>query len=148
WNNPLMTRAEKLCACRGLHETFAGRGAWDIAELKQIGFGESYPLHQIGTGDWQKTVQLRYNSGQSKVYWASGVNYTLWGKINALCYAEFKSPDYELETALNVAELWKAVKYGGSMIEEAKAFTRYGYNGSSPEIVALQPTDGLTADPN
>ena len=113
-----------------------------------------------GTGKWADTVQLRYGSGPAKVYWASAANYALWGKVNALCYAEFYYKAYAIDQGLYAAAhwslgtalakvslhkwqpfaggLWNPLGYLGDQEKEAQLFTRYGFRGDSFEDAALK----------
>ncbi len=76
-------------------------GSWDIQPLKDMGqSGQPLAGGKAGTGDWVRTVQFRYRSGKSKVYWGGAVNYALWGRANELCYARFHATAFSLERAL------------------------------------------------
>jgi hypothetical protein len=146
---------KQKCACFNLYKIQAGRNGWDIFMLKKLGFGEDF-LEKRGTGDWERTVQFSYRSaGQRKVYWAGAVNYALWGRMNYLCWSKFgpgfggRGPGnlWSLGHALNTVTLWKWAKYFGDKVEDARAFTKYGYMNENPETVALPTDERLTADP-
>jgi len=163
WDDP--KNKDKHClACQNLR-SFASLGSWDITPLRDLGqTGRPIAGGKAGTGDWARTVQFRYNNGPAKVYWGGAVNYALWGKANALCHKEFPNgmlmlnpgaaADYrfDLDSALGMVDLRKNTPrllggFGGDQDADADAFTKYGYDNSSPESVAL-PTGyvGLTPD--
>jgi hypothetical protein len=133
-NNP-----DKHCkACANLNFPRAFY-SWDIIVLRELGAAKPPPFlvgGKHGTGDWERTLQFRYGGGISRVYWASAMNYTLWGKANALCYAEYHTEKWSLSRTLESVHYWKFA-YIGDQDADAQAFTRYGYDGSSPESAFL-----------
>ena len=139
-NNP----TKHCAACKNLNAFpfNAASSSWDIKALQNLGKdGTPLSVSKPGTGEWARTVQFRYGAGTSKVYWASSINYVLWGKMHALCNAEFPSAGYDLYHARLLVHLRKdfprPIGFGGDQSADADAFTQYGYNGVSPESVAL-----------
>jgi hypothetical protein len=140
-------KAQRHTACNELYNWgHGGAGqAWDIAELAFVGFWrEGQPLPKIdgivcGTGNCIRTVTFMGNC-----YYASAVNYVLWGTANRLCNGEFGDrtlepvfQKYSLENALIWAALRKsAIWNGGDGLEEAQAlaFTAYGWAYRLPPI--------------
>lgn len=134
---------DKHCrACFDLVHLPMAMWAWDITTLKDLGKDgtpiEVHPKQNSipGTGDWARTVQFRYGHGAAKVYWGGAVNYMMFGKAMSLCYAQYPNKRYSLWSALNKVTLWKAV-YLFNQMDQAQAFTEYGYYGTSPESTAL-----------
>jgi hypothetical protein len=61
----------------------------------------------------------------------------MWGRANKLCKKTFNLPLYSLSGALEFANAWKTVAYGGAQMLEADGFTVYGYYGFLPFIPEL-----------
>jgi hypothetical protein len=107
--------------------------AWDIQELKTIGFswqfGTEPPPFFDGTPPCQRTVTI-----SGGCYYASGVNFALWGKMFSLCDTVWIYGNmYSLGNAQSLARTWKYRVYGSSVeADQAVQFTAYGYNGSQP----------------
>lgn len=118
-------------------------GAWDMSELGRLGRGEETGIGKPGTGEWDRTVQF-----QGNVYHAGAVNYAMWGRINALCGADFYyNKEYSLENAVLFVNLFKYLYpfYFGDQTEEATAFTKWGYFLTDPKDFALKSPVGVTA---
>jgi hypothetical protein len=133
-NNP-----DKHCAVCAAMKGFPASSSWDIISLRDMG-QNGFPMAggggQSGTGDWQRTVQVRYHEGSPMVYWGGAVNYALWGKIYSLCAKQFSASDYSLEVADTYVVAHKAAFYF-DQADEAVAFTAYGYEDGNPEWSAL-----------
>lgn len=77
-----------------------------------------------------------------KCYYASAVNYVLWGKMNRLCYEYFNlwnyqdAHEYSLQNATQYVREWKHLAWSdfGTVEEEAEEFTAYGFNGTPPSL--------------
>jgi len=95
------------------------------------------------------TVQFSYSGGAKNVYWASSVNYALWGRMNALCNIAFgqESDEWSLDSALDTVALYKT-RYLWSQLDDAEAFTRFGYENDSPLSAALTQDAYHVAQPN
>ena len=140
-------KTQRHTACNELYNWghFGAAQAWDIQELARVGFWrEGRPLPEIdgivcGTGNCIRTVSFLGNC-----YYASAVNYVLWGTANRLCNGEYGDPTlepmfqkYSLENAL----FWAASRKwwmweGGDGLEEAQAlaFITYGWTYRLPPI--------------
>jgi RHS repeat-associated protein len=117
----------KLHACTALVDFMnpASMKAWEIE-----------PLYTWGTVD----LKVVFNK---KCYYASAVNYALWGTACRLCYdaailynwhddtGAFLAPMWTHKRALFWARFWKhtLLKDYSDRADEAFSFTTYGYNG-------------------
>jgi hypothetical protein len=156
-------RRKKCEACTSLHDlidfmdTVKGKVpiasvAWDISPpLYEIGtgtfkWGHPYPAPGSPAGPpnyYDRTVVFR-----EKCYLAGSVNYALWGKINKLCYsAGFSdSNTFSLASALFLVTTWKKLVYpddGGRAVDQAKAFTTFGFNETLPSCKPITATRDL-----
>jgi hypothetical protein len=101
----------------------------------------------VGTGTGRETVQFAYGYGQPlKVYYASSVNYVLWGKMFRNLYEILRNPlsgahDISFtETAAVLAAKGQKTRLGdlGTDYErQAVAFVRFGWSGADPSSTAL-----------
>jgi hypothetical protein len=128
------------------------RDGWDIGPLNELGqqgapkFGNGSLL---GTGSGKLTVQFRYMGQPAKAYYASSMNYVLWGKMFRMFYEMLRNPVtgipnpmYSEEAAVEIVRIRKA---GMSLLgtsnadynREAAAFVRLGYSGTDPSSTAL-----------
>jgi hypothetical protein len=113
-------------------------GAWDINTLYDIGTGTFVPQpHGLPAGAphyFDRTVTF-----QERCYYASAVNYALWGEMFSLCAGLNGAPTspFSEDKAIFIARLWKAAMYGGEGYKEAKAFTKYGYSGVNPSGASI-----------
>lgn len=126
---------------------------WDVGPLNELGqqgrpdFGNG---SRLGTGSGRYTVQFAYGFGQTpKVYYASSVNYFLWGKMFRMLYEVLRNPvsgaqDPEFSEGAAVAAAGARKSYlsvfGSTTADynrEATAFVRFGWNGTDPSSTAL-----------
>jgi RHS repeat-associated protein len=140
-----------------------GRGgaadAWDIIPLMEVGFDVNYGYliadgqsYRAGTGMWTRTVGFN-----GKCYYASAVNYALWGTMNRCVYDWLSFDDrqdnlnrdeYTLDVAIHTMQAFKHFSYHdfGPIEKEAAEFTAYGYNGTQPSwALPCKPTGTVTA---
>ena len=132
------TPEEKISAAEEIRGLISGQQAWDIAALYMVNQRPTDVKVYIGGEEcgmdaWGRTVAF---NGQS--YYASAVNYALWGKINSLIYHDagklgnkLDPNEYFLGNAIKEARDWKHFEYGDYGVSEleAEAFTQYGYTG-------------------
>jgi hypothetical protein len=109
--------------------------AWDIVELKTIGFSWRFgaPPPPFFAGNYPCDRTVTFMNG---CYYASAVNFAMWGKVNRLCHDAlnpygFGLTYWTLDFALDAAAWWKGQSTGnwGEEEQEALLFTRYGYTG-------------------
>jgi hypothetical protein len=126
--------------------------AWDIIPLFEVGFnlqdgnlvtgGQKY---FAGSGMAARTVAFN-----GRCYYASAVNYALWGTMNRCVYdwlqydqvqlpgddsnPNFLRDEYSLDNAIHTARAFKHWEYNdfGPIEHEAEEFTAYGFNGAAP----------------
>jgi hypothetical protein len=170
----------KLTACNRLHGyegphrgnpwDFSGRlrlaqSAWDMLELAyhtpeiydQTGYVSIQPF-----GEPERCKFTVAFAGHC--YFASQVNYILWGRMHRLCDNMFgRLPEHRgewnLDNALWYTQMWKTWRHGmpnrwsdetREHVEQAMAFTKYGFNAAArPDATAcddcgIQP--GLVDD--
>jgi len=149
WDSVWTNTFQRCAACASLHDIFdtvnnglqfpgnreAGQ-AWDIFALKEIGFGEYNGFNNPPYRGEANTIYTNTVSFRGKCYFASAVNYSLWGKMNRLCSSFYLYPPYSNPFTLPKAEaatyLWKVMQYyslGNTAILEAMSFTAIGYSG-------------------
>ncbi|MBE0701935.1 MAG: RHS repeat-associated core domain-containing protein, partial [Afipia sp.] len=160
---------KKLTACNRLHgydgpirgnpADYVGRlqlaqNAWDILELAyhtpeiydQAGYVSIQPF-----GEPERCKFTVAFAG--RCYFASQVNYILWGRMHRLCNNTFGQlpehrGEWSLDSALWYTTLWKTRKHGipntwsdeiREHVEQAMAFTRYGFDPAiRPEATACK----------
>jgi hypothetical protein len=138
---------QRCLACRNIVTFPQALAAWDINPLMRLGYsgitGLTWDRIGIGgirgSGDLDRTVAL-----DGKCYHASNVNYAMWGTINKLCYGYFGGSAWSLSSAKANVAFYRTVFWWGSGIDEAHAFTDYGYNGTDPSAQAIT---GCYVDP-
>ncbi|HVM62944.1 MAG TPA: hypothetical protein VMV72_18935 [Verrucomicrobiae bacterium] len=130
----------KKAYMRFLTPVFMG-GGWDIAKVSDVGFDNPVDFgngSSLGTGLGKLTVQF---GNPPKVYYASAVNYVLWGEMFSLLEATYGNVLYSEPDAELWARAYKAVKWGdsfNSMAKETSAFVKYGYASTAdPSSTAL-----------
>jgi len=138
-----LSRCEKLEHCNALFGEDHGK-AWDINRLSEIGEKDLalnyFPGIPRGSAGVERTVIFH-----GKCYYASAVNYAMWGKANQLCFSEF--PDrvwhsFPLVTVISGGR--KILLFGGALLGASTAFTAYGYYGVPPESVSSCSLDGYS----
>lgn len=146
--------SDQVAACKwiignGPSKLEDAKGAWGMQELAYAGFNPGTSPLETGSCRGNATVTF-----ESDCYFASAVNYAMWGRIMRLCHdsARQRPEDFEdipaEEWSLLKAELlmtgWLAwndglrILPGHEMWNQKAAFTRYGYSGSSPSWSALK----------
>jgi RHS repeat-associated protein len=123
------TQTQKQVACERL-VSYIDLKAFDAWELE--------PLYTWGTAD----IVVAFGSSGKRCYYASAVNYSLWGVANRICYEAAKMYDWRdangprfgawsLDRSLLWARVWKGILGDDSdRAAQAYAFTRYGYTGT------------------
>jgi len=131
--------------------------AWDIFPLMEVGFDINYGYliangqsYRAGTGFWTRTVAF-----SGKCYYASAVNYALWGTMNR-CVSDWLDFDpqagldrdeYSLGVAVHIMQAFKHFSYHdfGPIEKEAADFTAYGFNGTPPSWALPCKPSGVVA---
>lgn len=137
--------------------------AWDIMDLYYLGAklgpnvlsDDNHLIYRCGNGPYQRTVAVN-----GRVYYASAVNYALFGRAYRLLHdyydlrgakhadgsSEFSAEDFDIRNAVHTATAWKHWKYNdyGETSTEAEAFTAYGYNGALTSMGLPCPPSGQT----
>lgn len=120
---------------------------WDIEPFYNLGYG--YPFDfggnaKRGTGDAADTVQFGF--GSPRVYYASSVNYALFGGMWYLFHYFYTrdgaliDPTFSETAAVTAARTWKALGHHNvfnGYATEAEAFVKFGYSGMNPSSTAL-----------
>ncbi len=128
----LWTDAQATSACDELVTFTKGGASWEIQELRALGIDTS-----------RSEPCGRTFSYRGQCYYASALNYALWGKAMSLCARRSamlrlnNTRSWNYETAMALAAAWKFhIKRGESLWgdeeSQALAFTTYGYFGVLP----------------
>lgn len=154
-----LSPSEKRRSCNaiiGLDAEVDVQNAWDTQELALPTLSQLYPRPYsspffLGDGGCKNTVSFGCGC-----FFTDAVNYAQWGKMNSLCSRSLVDPLDLHSLALSlIAVVGQKL---GSYVQgaddphtvQAQAFTRYGYNGSSPcesRIVGCRPKPGANAPP-
>jgi len=108
----------------------------DLITLKAFTAWEMEPLYTWGSAN----IIVAF---QKKCYYASALNYSLWGTINRLCFdaailydwhddtGAFLAPLWSYDQTMFWAKFWKhsLLKDYSDRADQAFAFTTYGYTG-------------------
>jgi hypothetical protein len=123
--------------------------AWDISPLNEVNaHNEGVAICRVATGTGSCARTVTYDSG---CYYASAVNYLMWGHVNSLCAETFLSsstlfdspssstilggPLFSMESTMRVAwarKLWISNFEPGVEEQQAMLFTLSGYAGVKP----------------
>jgi RHS repeat-associated protein len=125
---------KSMQACCAIMTMEMGDG-WDIYELKELGYGTTplWPDAKFGKHHGEYTVTAREH-----VYYASAVNYALWGRMFRLCRERTRvEAFFNLATAKSIAAGYKWALQAGEQTYEALAWVEWGYNGADPRQSAL-----------